>query len=119
MKSTFKLAVIIFFILFVKAYANEDINKQCLDLGFKDGTPEIANCRLNLLLLDKQTVLEEKKLKASEAQLKASRSQAEAAAATAQATQSIANSQAWRNNQTLMKQGQKMLSGGCTLGIDC
>jgi hypothetical protein len=119
MNKVFKLVVLFFLMLCVNSYANENINQQCLELGFQDGTPEIANCRLNLLLLDKQTVLEEKKLKASEAQLKASRSQAEAAAATAQATQSIANSQAWRNNQTLMKQGQKMLSGGCTLGIDC
>ena len=37
----------------------------------------------------------------------------------AAAAQSLASSSAWRNNQTLMKQGQKMLSGGCTLGIDC
>jgi hypothetical protein len=119
MNKIFKLVIIIFLTMFVKAYANEEINKQCLELGFKDGTPEIANCRLNILLLNKQTKLEEKKLKAAEAQVKASRSQAEAAAATAQATQSIANSQAWRNNRTLMQQGQKMMTGQCTLGYDC
>ena len=38
---------------------------------------------------------------------------------SAAAAQSLANSSAWRNNQTLMKQGQKMLSGGCTLGVNC
>jgi hypothetical protein len=51
---------------------------------------------------------------------------AEAAEATARATemnaaasQSLANSSAWRNNRTLMKQGQRVLSGSCTLGINC
>jgi|TARA_Y100000294_G_C8387990_1_gene269560 uncharacterized membrane protein YheB (UPF0754 family) len=102
-----------------KSFANEEINQKCLELGFKDGTPEIANCRLELLLLNKQTTLEQKKLQAAEAQARASRQQAAAAQATAAATQSIANSQAWRNNRTLMQSGQKMLSGGCTLGMDC
>ena len=99
--------------------ADEQIDKQCLELGFKDGTPEIASCRLELLLLKKQTKLEEKKLQAAQAQVQASRQQAAAAAATANATQSIANSEAWRNNRRLMQQGQRMLSGRCTLGIDC
>ena len=119
MKKIIYLTIVIFGILITKVYSNDAIKSKCLDLGFEDGTSGMANCRLELLLLDKQTKLEEKKLKAAEAQTRASQEQAAAAQATALATQSIANSHSWRNSQTLMKSGQEMLSGGCTLGIDC
>jgi hypothetical protein len=119
MRKVLSMTIFIFIAAFTNSFAVTEISQQCSELGFKEGTPEIANCKLELLLLKKQTKLEEKKLRAAEAQVQASKQQAIAAEATANATQSIANSQAWRNNRTLMKQGQRMLSGACTLGIDC
>lgn len=117
-----KILIALFFI-FVSSTAIADmkleVDKECKELGFKDGTPELAKCKLELLVLNKKMDLEQQKLKAAEAQAQAAEATARATEMSAAAAQSLANSSAWRNNQALMKQGQKMLSGACTLGIDC
>ena len=117
-----KFFYLVLFVLFCSV-ANADsmtkVHSECIQLGFKDATPELAKCKLELLVLNKKMSLEQKKLQASEAQAKAAEATARATEMNAAAAQSLANSSAWRNNQALMKQGQKMLSGACTLGVDC
>ena len=104
----------------------EDIKNECKELGFKDGTPEIAKCQLDLLVLQKQMNLENKKLQSSQAAVAAAQASAAAAQATARASemsarasQSIANSQAWRNNEQMKSQGMGMIVGKCNFGYNC
>lgn len=117
-----KILIALFFV-FISSTAIADIklkvDKECKELGFKNGTPELAKCKLELLVLNKKMNLEQQKLQAAEAQAQAAEATARATEMSAAAAQSLANSSAWRNNQTLMKQGQRMLSGACTLGVNC
>jgi hypothetical protein len=116
------LIVIIFTLLFF-SLANADIKKQvdndCKELGFKVGTPELAKCKLELLILSKKMNLEQKKLDAAEAQADAAEATARATEMNAKAAESLARSSKWRNSQTLINKGQNMLSGNCTLGVNC
>ena len=105
------------------------INKECLELGFKDNTPEIAKCRLELLILFRKTLLEEKQImaaeaqtrlaqrqaQASEAQAKAAEANVKAAEATARAQQSLARDSRRRSNDALIKRGMGLINGTCTL----
>ena len=118
MKKIFVALILVFCISAANADM-ESIKKECIDLGFKEGTQEIAKCKLELLVLQKQINLEQKKLEAAEASADAARATARATEMSAAAAQSLANSSAWRNNQQMMQKGQRMLSGRCTLGIDC
>ena len=115
----FYLLLFLFFCSIANADSMTKVHNECIQLGFKDSTPELAKCKLELLVLNKKMNLEQKKLQASEAQAKAAEATARATEMNAAAAQSLANSSAWRNNQALMKQGQRMLAGACTLGIDC
>ena len=43
--------------LFICLSANADVqqvDKECKELGFKSGTPELAKCKLELLVLNKK-----------------------------------------------------------------
>ena len=91
------------------------INKECLELGFKDKTPEIAKCRLELLILFRKTLLEEKQIMAAEAQARAAEANVKAAEATARAQQSLARDSRRRSNDALIKRGMGLINGTCTL----
>ena len=117
-----KIFLTIFFVSFCSLASSDiksEVDKECKELGFKEGTPELAKCKLELLVLNKKMNLEQKKLQAAEAQAQAAEATARATEMNAAAAQSLARSSAWRNNRTMMKQGQRMLSGACTLGVNC
>ena len=118
MKKIFVALILVFCITTANADM-ESVKKECIDLGFKEGTQEIAKCKLELLVLQKQMNLEQKKLEAAEASADAARATARATEMSAAAAQSLANSSAWRNNQQMMQKGMDMVTGRCTLGIDC
>jgi hypothetical protein len=119
-----KFLVIISLIFFlnpnyVLSDTKNDVEKECKELGFKENTPEIAQCKLEMMILSKKMNLENKKLEAAQAQAKASEEAARAAELNAAASRSIANSESWRNSRSLIQQGQSMMSGRCTLGVNC
>lgn len=117
----FLTIVLISFVYSTFSYSDikTEVTKECRELGFKDDTPEMSKCKLDLMILSKKMNLENKKLKAAEAQAKASAEAARAAELNAAASSSIANSESWRNSRSLIQQGQRMMSGACTLGVDC
>tara|TARA_Y100000031_G_C8215289_1_gene383068 strand:- start:434 stop:1258 length:825 start_codon:yes stop_codon:yes gene_type:complete len=98
---------------------NDRAQSECSDLGFQESSQDLANCKLKLITLYKKESFEEEKIRIAKEQTKAAKLQAFAAKRQAAAQQQIANIQRQQNSRTLMNQGMKMLSGGCTLGIDC
>tara|TARA_B100001027_G_scaffold72759_1_gene49614 strand:- start:89 stop:751 length:663 start_codon:yes stop_codon:yes gene_type:complete len=101
------------------ANAVSKAKNECKDLGFVDGSKEYADCNLKLSSLYKEEALEQQKIMLAEQQAELAKRQANAAKAQAQAAQRQAAESQRRNSNALMQQGMKMLSGGCTLGIDC
>ena len=67
----------------------------------------------------KKEALEEQKIKIAQEQTKAARLQEFAAKKQAVAQKQIAYQQRQKNSNALKSQGMKMLTGQCTLGIDC
>ena len=98
---------------------NQRASNECNTLGFQEGSEDLANCKLKLITLYKQEAFEQEKIRIAQEQTKAAKLQALAAKRQALAQQQIANIQRQQNSRALMNQGMKMLSGGCTLGIDC
>jgi|TARA_B100001964_G_C14140029_1_gene556982 hypothetical protein len=92
---------------------------ECKEIGFSEGSTEFADCNLKLSTLYKEEAIEEKKIRAAEEQAEAAARQARAAEAQAKAAQQQAAAAAWRNNQQMMQKGMDMVTGRCTLGIDC
>ena len=92
---------------------------ECLDLGFNEGTNDYADCNLKLSTLYKEEAHEQQKILIAQQQAKAAKRQAAAAEAQARATEQQAYEARRRNSQAQIERGMKMLSGGCTLGIDC
>ncbi|MBT7815684.1 MAG: hypothetical protein HN566_02980 [Polaribacter sp.] len=138
MKNFIKIIICLFFYSSIisnlnaaSSYSEEKkiINKECLELGFKDKTPEIAKCRLELLILFRKTLLEEKQImaaeaqtrlaqrqaQASEAQAKAAEANVKAAEATARAQQSLARDSRTRALDKTILRSQGLISGRCTL----
>ena len=101
------------------ANAVSKAKNECKDLGFIDGSKEYADCNLKLSSLYKEEALEQQKIMLAEQQAELAKRQANAAKAQAQAAQRQAAESQRRNSNALMQQGMKMLSGGCTLGINC
>jgi len=99
--------------------ANNKAKNECLDLGFTSGSKEYADCNLKLSTIYKEEALEEQKLIIAEQQAENARRQAEAAKAQAAAQERIANERSYQDSMSLIQQGQRMMSGACTLGIDC
>lgn len=99
--------------------ANKKAREECLALGFSSESTEYADCNLKLSSLYKEEALEQQKIYLAEQQAKIAQRQANAAKAQAQAAQRQAAESRRRNSNALMQQGMKMLSGQCTLGIDC
>ena len=61
-----KFLVIISLIFFlnpnyVLSDTKNDVEKECKELGFKENTPEIAQCKLEMMILSKKMNLENKK----------------------------------------------------------
>ena len=99
--------------------AVERSKKECQDLGFSLGTNEFADCNLKLSSLYKEEALEKQKIMLAEQQAEMAKRQAEAARRQAEAAEKQARAAKWRQSQELIKQGQKMMTGQCTLGYDC
>jgi hypothetical protein len=90
-----------------------DAKKTCKVLGFKEESEKFADCTLKLYTQKVDELVAEKKAKALMTQSQ-----------TTTTTQSSGSNVTTiydpvRDSKALMKQGQKMLSGRCTLGVDC
>ena len=101
------------------ANVNDRAHNECTNLGFTEGSQELAGCKLKLTTLYKKEAIEEQKIKIAQEQTKAARLQVMAAKRQAAAQQQIANYKRRQNSRKLIRQGQRMISGACTLGIDC
>ena len=117
LKNLFTIFFLLSFLTCFNSYAGEKerVHNECLDLGFEVDTPEIAKCKLELLILSRKSNLEEKQLQSAEAQVRAAEAQAKAAEANARANQSIADIERSRDSQKMINQGLKSLSGQCNL----
>ena len=90
-----------------------DAKKTCKVLGFKEESEKFADCTLKLYTQKVDELVAEKKAKALMTQSQ-----------TTTTTQSSGSNVTTiydpvRDSKALMQQGQKMLSGACTLGINC
>jgi len=107
---------------------------KCINtFGFKKGTDNYNECLFKLysveLELEKMKLeheiqvqrlaLEREKVKAAKAQTEAAKAQAEAAYRSALANEEQAYQQRRSNAQKSINQGMRMLSGACTLGVNC
>ena len=107
---------------------------KCINtFGFKKGADNYNECLFKLysveLELEKMKLeheiqvqrlaLEREKVKAAKAQTEAAKAQAEAAYRSALANEQQAYQQQRSNAQKSINQGMRMLSGACTLGINC
>jgi hypothetical protein len=101
------------------ANVNDRAQDECTKLGFVDGSDDLANCKLKLTTMYKKEALEEQKIKIAQEQTKAARLQEFAAKKQAAAQKRIAYQEHQKNSNALKQQGMKMLTGQCTLGIDC
>jgi len=86
----------------------EDVHKECLDLGFKVNTTELAKCKLEILILSRKISLQEKQVQASEAQ-------ARAAEANAIANKRSADLAQTKAGMEQMNRGLKSLNGLCNI----
>ena len=77
----------------------------CKDLGFKEGTEKFSDCSL--------------KLYSQSVELAAKSNQTVVMQPQSSGSSSMTIYDPVRDNRALMRQGQRMLSGRCTLGIDC
>ena len=84
------------------------INKAkntCKDLGFAEGTEKFADCAL--------------KLYSQEVELAAEKKQTVVMQPQSSGSNSVTIYDPRRDSRALIRQGQRMLSGACTLGINC
>ena len=93
---------------------NCSTKKTCKVLGFEDGSEKMADCTLKLYT-KKVDELVAKKVEAITRMMQSQ---------TTTTTQSSGSNVTTiydpvRDNKALMQQGQKMLSGACTLGVNC
>ena len=91
-----------------RAKATTDINKAkntCRSLGFEEGTDKFTDCSLKLYTqdVDNKVALKVSKQKSS----------------NSSSSGSMIIYDPVRDRQNQIDKGMKMLSGGCTLGIDC
>ena len=77
----------------------------CKDLGFKEGTEKFSDCALKLYSQSVEIAAEQNKTVVMQPQSSGSN------------VMTIYDPV--RDSNALIKQGQRMLSGACTLGIDC
>tara|TARA_B100001964_G_scaffold213248_1_gene250001 strand:- start:53 stop:337 length:285 start_codon:yes stop_codon:yes gene_type:complete len=91
-----------------------DSRKTCKVLGFEDGSDKFADCTLKLYTQKVGELVAEKQ--AASARMLQSQ--------TTTTTQSSGSNVTTiydpvRDNQRMIDQGMKMLSGRCTIGVDC
>jgi hypothetical protein len=124
-------------VLLAKKYSDEIINGkigyECGELGFEESGQEFADCKLQLLTLYTEEEIEERKIiaaveqaeaaqrqaAASAAQAEQARRQVVAARAEAEAAERRAYNSRQRASNELSRRGLRMLSGACTLGVNC
>ena len=83
------------------------------------GVKDFSDCSMQLFTLYKEEALETQKIKIAERQARAAKKQAAASRKQAEAAEKQARASRQKNANTLMNKGMKMLSGNCTLGINC
>jgi len=112
------------------SYSNEEIEArnfeakaksilECKELGFNIGKKDFTECSVQLYTLYKEEALETQKIKTAERQAAAAKKQAIAAQKQAKAAEEQARQSRIKNSNALMKKGMNMLSGNCTLGVNC
>ena len=95
-----------------------DVKKTCSVLGFESGSDKFADCTLKLYTQKVDELVAEKQLKNQ--QIIASQSSSSNTTSSQSSGSNVTTIyDPVRDSQNLMNKGQKMLSGGCTLGINC
>ena len=89
-----------------------DAKKTCSILGFKPESEKFADCTLKLYSQKVDELVAEKQASSQVVQNQSSSNQSSGSNVT-----TIYDPV--RDSQNLMNKGQKMLSGGCTLGVNC
>ena len=90
----------------------DDAKKTCKVLGFNESSEKFADCTLKLYSQKVDELVAEKQLRQQQANSSSSNNQSSGSNVT-----TIYDPV--RDSQNLINKGQKMLSGGCTLGVDC
>ena len=83
----------------------DDAKKTCKELGFKEGTEKFTDCSL--------------KLYSQSVELASKNNQQVVMQPQSSGSNVMTIYDPVRDNRALMNQGQRMLSGACTLGINC
>jgi len=92
-----------------------DARKTCKVLGFEDGSEKFADCTLKLYTQKVDELVAEKVA----ADTRMMQSQTTTTTQQSSGSQTMTIYDPVRDSRALMKQGQRMLSGACTFGIDC
>ena len=92
-----------------------DAKKTCKVLGFKEESEKFADCALKLYTKKVDELVAEKQA----ANALMTQSQTGTTTQQSSGSNSVTIYDPVRDSRALMKQGQKMLSGACTHGIDC
>ena len=83
----------------------DDAKKTCKELGFTEGTEKFIDCSL--------------KLYSQSVELASKNNQQVVMQPQSSGSNVMTIYDPVRDNRVLMNQGMRMLSGGCTLGINC
>ena len=83
----------------------DDAKNTCKSLGFKEGTDKFSDCGLKLYSQSVELAAEQNKTVVMQPQSSGS--------------SSVTIYDPVRDSRALIRQGQRMLSGACTLGINC
>jgi len=83
----------------------DDAKNTCKDLGFEEGTEKFADCSL--------------KLYSQSVELAAKQNQQVVMQPQSSGSNTMTIYDPVRDSRALIRQGQRMLSGACTLGINC
>jgi len=83
----------------------DDAKKTCKDLGFTEGTDKFSDCSLKLYTLSVESAAKNNQTVVMQPQSSGSNS--------------VTIYDPVRDSNALIRQGQRMLSGACTLGINC
>jgi len=92
-----------------------DARKTCTVLGFEDGSDKFADCTLKLYTQKVDELVAEKVA----ANTRMMQSQTTTTTQQSSGSQTMTIYDPVRDNQRLIDQGMKMLSGRCTIGVDC
>jgi hypothetical protein len=97
-----------------------DAKKTCTILGFKEESEKFADCTLKLYTQKVEELVAEKQLKNQQIIASQSSSSTSSTSSNQSSGSNVTTiNDPVRDSQNLINKGQKMLSGGCTLGVDC